>query len=274
MSRHAGATTLVVADLDGTLTFTGRAPEPEVLAAWDAVMACPGVRVALATARSPRCVQQWFGQRLAQTDLICCNGALVVPRTGQVSLRPLPATAVRQVVHRLAAEGTGYALEYGDHFAASDPDVLPWMGRLHRRAIPPGTAPQLEGVVKLCVATSAAAHRATAGLRGVSVLPHSTGDADVMAAGVGKEVAAASLRRQGQQLVVLGNDENDRGLLWAADSAYLVGSGLRDLDVVSHLRRVPADPATVAGVLSGLSKRLRGGRGLTVPPAWRGVPGA
>ena len=63
-----------------------------------------------------------------------------------------------------------------------------------------------------------------------------------------------SLRRHfGDRLVALGNDENDRGLLWAADRAYLVGTGLRDLDAAPHVRRVTAAPSAVTAVLRDLT---------------------
>ncbi len=247
--RGARDETLVVADLDGTLTFAGDRPEPVVLAAWDALMALPGVRVALATARSPRCIRGWFGPRVSQIDLVCCNGALVVPAAGRVTSSPLPVRGLHPVVSRLEHLGVGYCLEYGDHFVASTPRALPWMGTRHRRLLPRGLAPRLEGVLKLSVASAEAAHAAVVGVPGLTVLPHATGDGDVLARGVGKEVAVADLRRRGERLVALGNDANDRGLLGAADAAYLVGGGLRDLDLLPHVRRVPAVSDAVAQVL-------------------------
>ena len=252
MSALTGAT-LVVADLDGTLTFTAGAPEPQILAAWDALLDTRGVRVALATARSPRCVRRWFGDRTGRIDLVCCNGALVIPTQGSVSWEPLPVPALHRVLTRLAADRAGYCLEYGDHFVASSPTALPWMGDHHRRVLAPGEGHRTEGVVKVSVDSGRAAHRAATDLRGVQVLAHATGDADIVRAGVGKEVAVASLRRPGERLVALGNDENDRGLLWAADRAYLVGTGLRDLDAAPHVRRVTAAPWAVTAVLRDLT---------------------
>lgn len=248
--------TLVVADLDGTLTFTEDRPEPAVMAAWDRLTSIRGVRMAVATARAPVFVRNWFRHRLQHTDAVCCNGALVLPAGGPASPWALPVPAVHQVTRQLARTAVSYRVDYGEHFVARGPDVMPWMLDAHRRELAPDVAPRCDGVVRMLVSCSKTAQRAAAGLPGVTVIPHSTGDADVVATGVGKEAAVATLRRGGEQMIALGNDENDRGLLQAADAAYVVGTRLTDLDAAPHVRRVPAGTHPVAGLLTDLADSL------------------
>lgn len=251
-----GPQTLVVADLDGTLTFTEDGPEPPVMAAWDRLTATAGVRMAVATARAPVFVRDWFRDHLQHTDAVCCNGALVLP-AGRVALPwALPVAVVRQVTRSLAGRGVSYRVDYGEHFVARGPDVMPWMVDAHRTELPPDVEPRFEGVIRLLISCREAARQAAGGLAGVTVIPHATGDADVVATGVGKRAAVATLRRSGEQMVVLGNDENDRELLQAADAAFVVGPRLEDLDAAQHVRRVPSGTAEVAAVLSGLADSL------------------
>lgn len=248
--------TLVVADLDGTLTFTEDRPESAVMAAWDRLTAIQGVRMAVATARAPVFVRDWFRDRLQHTDVVCCNGALVLPAGRDAVPWALPVPVVHQVTGRLADRGVSYRVDYGEHFVARGPDVMPWMVDAHRRELAPDVAPRCDGVVRMLVSCSETARHAADGLPGVTVIPHASGDADIVATGVGKEAAVARLRRRGEQLVALGNDENDRGLLQAADAAYVVGTGLTDLDAAPHVRRVPGGTTPVAELLTDLAESL------------------
>lgn len=248
--------TLVVADLDGTLTFTEGQPVREVMDAWDQLAAVPTVRMAVATARAPVFVRDWFRHRLLHTDAVCCNGALVLAAGEAGAPWALPVPAVRRVTRLLATRGVSYRVDYGEYFVARGPDSMPWMVDAHRRELAPDVAPRCDGVVRMLVSCSETARRAAHGLRGVSVIAHSTGDADIVATGVGKRGAVAGLRRDSEQLIALGNDENDRELLGAADAAFVVGTGLADLDAAPHVRRVPAGPGPVAELLTGLADSL------------------
>src|SRR5699024_1037524 len=140
-----------------------------------------------------------------------------------------------------------------------------WMLDAHRRPLAPGLMPHCAGVLRMLVSCSRRAHQAAHGLPGVKVIPHGGGDADLVAHGVGKETAVASLRRPGEQLVALGNDENDRELLRSADLAYVVGAGLPEVGRAVH--RLPARPGSVAGALHALRHRLSRYNGRATAPA-------
>lgn len=239
--------TLLVCDLDGTLTFAPRAPEEVVLDVLRALAETDGVRLAIATARSARTVQEWFPELLGRLEVVCCNGALTLG-TDEVP-RFLPRASLAIAVRRLARAGAAFCLEYGTHFVASERGALPWMGQAHRALLPSGARPDVRRVLKCSVADASAARRAANRLPGIVVLPHGSGDADLMASHVSKAAAVSRLQRPGERLVALGNDVNDLALLRSADVGIVVGDGLGELDAVRHVRRVRADPGTVAAAL-------------------------
>lgn len=252
---------LVACDLDGTLTFARRAPDPVVMTELVRLSECTGVRLVIATARSARSVRQWFPGLAGRIDAICCNGAMTAG--GVVDRRPLPERALRRALRRLDREGVGYCLEYGSHFLATGLDVLPWMGAEHRVVRTAGGGVDLASVLKCSVADATAAHRAARRLPGIAVVPHASGDADLMASGVSKAAAVARLRRPGERVVAFGNDHNDLSMLEEADRAFVVGDGLAALDRRGHIRRVPAEPDAVATALAEVTS----GVGLAVPSA-------
>lgn len=250
---------LVATDLDGTLTFDGRRPHRSVLEAIERIATLPEVRVAVATARSPRVVGEWFGALDPHLDRVCCNGALVQTATAELGRSVLCPRAVQRVTAYLDAHREPYCLEYGDHFVASAPDALPWMGD-RARAVAARARPA-PGVLKVAVANGAGQVdrlRALVGGAGV-VLPHLTGDADVVprgadkADGVRRLVAGLGFR---PTVLALGNDLNDQRLLREADRSIVVGDGLPELDRHSHVRRVAASPRAVAAALHGASRTL------------------
>ncbi|CAM3784699.1 HAD family hydrolase [Occultella aeris] len=272
----------IVSDLDGTIAFGGRRPARSIRSALFALAAAPDTRVVLATSRTPRCVGDWFGPRAHRFDLVCCNGALVVRRSGTAPARgsgahaaptaavtrtAIPATAVGHIVATLGAAGAAYCLEYGHEFVATDHDSLPWWGARHRRVLAPGRVPDLVGVVKVTVAHSQGWARTFEALEGVDVFPHETGDMDVVASGVDKAAALAGLL-DGARTAVLafGNDRNDLALLRAADRAVVVGTGLAELDELPTVRRVAASPDAVLTALRAGVRQL-----MDVVPAGRAV---
>jgi hydroxymethylpyrimidine pyrophosphatase-like HAD family hydrolase len=259
----------IVTDLDGTIAFGGRRPVRSIRSALLGLAAAPDTRMVLATSRTPRCIADWFGARAHRFDLICCNGALVVPRSparesaaraarpARVTRTAIPATAVGQIVAALGATGAAYCLEYGHEFVATDHDSLPWWGTRHRRVLTPGRMPDLAGVVKVTVARAQGWARTFDALEGVDVFPHETGDLDVVASGVDKAAALARLL-DGTPTAVLafGNDRNDLALLRAADRAVVVGAGLAELDGLPAVRRVAANPGAVLAALRAEARQI------------------
>ncbi|WP_154792629.1 HAD family hydrolase [Occultella kanbiaonis] len=248
----------IVTDLDGTIAFGGCRPVRAIRSALFALAAAPDTRVVLATSRTPRCIGDWFGPRAHRFDLVCCNGALVVARSGAAVTRTaIPATAVGHIVAALGAAGAAYCLEYGHEFVATDHDSLPWWGTRHRRVLAPGRVPDLAGVVKVTVARTQGWARTFGALEGVDVFPHETGDLDVVAGGVDKAAALAGLLG-GTSTAVLafGNDRNDLALLRAADRAVVVGAGLVELDGLPAVRRVAASPDAVLAALRAGARQI------------------
>lgn len=243
---------LVVCDIDGTLTFTGRRPEPRVLAQLVALASRgPRVRIAVATSRSSRNVLAWFPELLHRLDRICCHGALTIT-ADRISRVPVPVESLEVVVGRLADLGADYCLERGTHFAASDAGALPWLGTAHRYVLPGLPArSDLTGVVMCSVADAEQAAEAVRDVAGVSLVPNA-GHADVVAAGVDKARALAELREPDDHVVVLGNDHEDLPMLLAADRAYVVGGDLAGLDELPHISRAPATAIGVGDVLAQL----------------------
>ncbi|MBZ2197790.1 HAD family hydrolase [Occultella gossypii] len=246
----------IVTDLDGTIAFGGRRPARSIRSTLFALATAPDTRVVLATSRTPRCIGDWFGPRAHRFDLVCCNGALVVPRAGTaaVTRTAIPATAVGQIVAALGAAGAAYCLEYGHEFVATDHDSLPWWGTRHRRVLDQGRVPDLGGVVKVTVARAEGWAQTFGALGGVDVFPHETGDLDVVARGVDKAAALAGLLK-GTRTAVLafGNDRNDLAMLRAADRAVVVGAGLAGLPAV---RRVAANPEAVLAALRAEARQI------------------
>lgn len=249
----------LVTDLDGTVAFDGRRPDRDIRLALEELAASGAVRVVLATARTHRCIESWFGAFGRQVDLLCCNGALTVlggrsagtaPRA--VVRRTIAPAAVAEVVDRLSRAGAHYCLEYGPWFAATSAHSLPWWGREHRRVLSPGELPVLDGVVKVTLEKAGPWAQEFAGLDEVDVFPHETGDMDLVARGVDKAVALAELLDASvdrDPVVALGNDRNDLALLCGADRAFLVGEGLPGLEGLAYVTRVPAVVESVASVL-------------------------
>lgn len=239
---------LVACDLDGTLTFTHRRPDEVVIAALRRLIATDGVRLVIATARSSRSVREWFPDLLDRIEVICCNGAWIHGRD-VVEQRHLPARRLAIVLRRLDRAGVDYCLERGTHFVATAPDALPWMGQAHRVVRSATEMTQVAGVLKCSVESAAAAQRAVAGIPGLAVVPHASGDADLVVRGVSKATALDRLRQPGESVVALGNDHNDAALLRRADVSYVVGQGLRELDRYRHVGRIASESGVVAAVL-------------------------
>ncbi|KRF19697.1 HAD family hydrolase [Nocardioides sp. Soil796] len=241
---------LIACDLDGTLTFDGTCPAQPLVDVLEDFAERPDVRLVLATARSPRCLRDWFGRLAQRIDLVCCNGALHLPPGGlPATVRALPAASVGRLLERLDRAGVGWCAEYGDHFVARDATALPWFGDRARRLMAPGQRPPLDGVLKVSIEESRRGLPAAAGLPGVVTLPHATGDMDVVAAGVDKSVAVAGLSSTGAADLAVGNDLNDLAMLRSARRAVVVGDGLPTLDDVPHVRRVAAHPRDVERAL-------------------------
>lgn len=240
---------LVVSDLDGTLTFDGRCPQPSVVDRLRALAASSDVRLVLATSRSPRCLRDWFGDLAHGIDLVCCNGALHLPPGGvPATVQPLPPAVAASLLARLDRRGVGWVADYGDHFTAPNRDVLPWFGVEHRR-LSAGGATRPDGILKISVEDAAAGAAAVAGLTGLTTLPHATGDMDVVARGVDKAAAVAALTGGSGADLALGNDLNDLQLLRGAGTALVVGDGLPELDQRAHVERVAANPEAVVRAL-------------------------
>lgn len=247
-------TTFVVSDLDGTLAFDGRPPVRAITDLLHALSTAPGVRLVLATSRSPRSLRKWFGELADRIDLICCNGALVVGPHGELDRRPLPPAALGTMLAELRSAGEDFCLEHGDHFTASSADALPWMGSDRRITLCPGEQIPMDGVLKLSIAHADpwAPRLHMLAPHDVEVFPHLTGDADVVAAGVTKALALDRLLAGADRSTVtaFGNDANDLDMLREADRAIVVGSGLPGLDRLGHVRRIPADDTIIAEVLA------------------------
>ncbi|WP_067432695.1 HAD family hydrolase [Nocardioides jensenii] len=241
---------MIACDLDGTLTFDGRRPDDRLVDVLETFAERTDVRLVLATARSPRCLREWFGRLAQRIDLVCCNGALHLPPGGlPATIHALPSGSVGALLDRLDRAGAGWCAEYGDHFVSRDPRALPWFGGRHRRVLRNGEAVQLEGVLKVSIDDARAGAAAADGLSGVVALPHATGDLDVIAAGVDKSVAVAGLSSSGAADLAVGNDLNDLAMLRAARRAVVVGDGLPSLDREAHVRRVVACPRAVEDAL-------------------------
>ncbi|MDQ0615877.1 hydroxymethylpyrimidine pyrophosphatase-like HAD family hydrolase [Microbacterium sp. W4I4] len=250
----------IATDLDGTISFAGKRPDATILDALSAFSRREGTAVTIATARSPRVVGEWFGVLGRDLGQVCCNGAIVATERGTVARQGIDPVLVHMLVMWLRDRGEGFCLEYGDRFAASDANALPWMG-MDSRITLGETSPMLEDVVKICVATGAIWAETLALLAGdaAEVYPHATGDADIVAGGVNKAAGVRRLHTAGHRLVALGNDRNDLELLLTADAAIVVGDQLPELDACSHVRRVPANPITVVRALqeaTELSERI------------------
>lgn len=242
---------LLVCDLDGTLTFTDRRPEPPVVVALRRLATHqPFVRIAVATSRSPRQVWEWFPELQHRLGRICCHGAITVTSTGMARV-PIAAAALLTVVDRLIVAGADYCLEYGSYFAASSAGALPMLGTAHRYVLPGPPSPgDLSGVVMCTVPDARQAAAAVSGVPGVTLVAHVTGAADIVASDVDKQQAVAALREPDEHLVALGNDRDDLPMLLAADEAYVVGQDLTGVDDLPHVTRIGACADDVAAALA------------------------
>lgn len=259
MRTAAMTSTVVVTDLDGTTAFDGKPPVPEIMGTLEALARTPGIRLVVATSRSPRSPHDWFGAFGAGIDLICCNGALIIGNGEEVGRLALPPALLGGMIAELRAAGEDFCLEYGDHFVASRADALPWMGVRHRRVLARSESPDLEGVLKLSITRAdpwAPRFHDLAGAR-AEVYPHLTGDADIVAAGATKALGLRRLLRAvpvavpGAAPVVaaFGNDANDLDLLRGASRAVVVGDGLPGLERLAHVTRIQAESALIAATL-------------------------
>lgn len=240
----------VATDLDGTISFSGRTPSARIRSALAALMDRDDASVTVATSRSPRVVDEWFSAARASMGSVCCNGAIVASGQATITRTALDPIVVRMLVKCLRDRDEHFCLEYGDMFAASHPDALPWMGDSARQTIGE-TSPLLDGVLKISIATGAAWIDALEFVAGdaARVYPHLTGDADVVARGASKAAGVRRLLTPDDHLIALGNDRNDLDLLLAADRAIVVGSALPELDGFSHVRRVRASSGEVLTAL-------------------------
>lgn len=264
MNALVHTSTIVCCDLDGTLVHDGGPPSPAVLDAVTRLTATTRIRVVLATSRSPRCVRPWFRPLLGRLDLLCCDGALWLQRGGVRWARPMDPALVARALDALDGVGADYAVDHGHSFATRTPTVMPWLGTEHRRVLPrhtPGAVAvdgrsPLHGVLRICVADGEAGARALTDLPGLTIFPHGSGDLDVVAAGTDKSRPLQMMRDVDHvrvpRLVVLGDDENDRGMLGLADRGYVVGGRMPDLDLLPGVVRVGTED--VVPVLEGLAR--------------------
>ncbi|UNK71937.1 HAD family hydrolase [Microbacterium sp. H1-D42] len=247
----------VATDLDGTISFRGRRPDDTILAVLTDLAHRDDVAVTIATARSPRVVTEWFAPLSEHLGRVCCNGAMVATDRATIMRSELDPVLVRMLIGWLRERDQGFCLEYGDRFAASHPDALPWMGT-EKRITLGEASPMLDGVLKISIAAGAIWSDMLALLVGAAaeVYPHVTGDADIVARGVDKAVGVRRLHPSGDRLLALGNDRNDLGLLLTADVGIVIGEQLPELDLCSHVRRVPSDSAAVVAALQLAAARL------------------
>lgn len=255
---------IIASDLDGTLVFDGRPPDPVVMAEILAAMLTPGLRLVFATSRSPRSLRGWFGPLVERFEAICFNGALVLSGGLEVTRRPMDADVLGGMIERLLSAGEPFCVDYGDHFAATDATALPWMGSAHRQLTVRGGPWNLEGAFKLCIAhANPWALRLSELAAGTAeVYPHLSGDADVVAAGATKADGLQFLLDESSdsgwaQVVALGNDANDFGLLSNAGRSYVVGDGLPGIERLRHVRRLPPQQSIIAATLR-LERELAG----------------
>lgn len=240
----------IATDLDGTISFDGRRPHPLIRTALTKLSTRGDVALSVATARSPRVLDEWFGHLAGSLGRVCCNGAIVATPTAELHRRSLDPLLVRELVLRLRERGERFCVEYGDRFASSHPEALPWMGTKAR--IPLAQAsPLLDGVVKVSIATGAGWTAELTRFVGTigQVYPHATGDADVVARGANKADGIRRLRLERESLLALGNDVNDRELLLSADRAIIVGDLMPELDAYPHVTRVGASPHAITAAL-------------------------
>lgn len=247
----------VAADLDGTVAFDGRPPSGRLNSMLGTLALRQDVSLSIATARPPRVVEEWFPALSPHLGRVCCNGSIVADGRGELHRSCLDPVLVRELVRLLRTRGESFCLEYGDRFAASSPDALPWMGTEARLSLQE-CSPLLDGVVKVSIGTGASWARTLQQVVGDGglVYAHATGDADVVAPGANKATGIRMLRGRDDRLIALGNDLNDRELLLEADAAILVGEGLPELDAHTHVRRVPAEGTAVAAALAVVVARM------------------
>ncbi|MBM7831065.1 hydroxymethylpyrimidine pyrophosphatase-like HAD family hydrolase [Agromyces cerinus] len=248
---------VIATDLDGTIAFDNRRPDRLIRAVLSRLVFGYDARLVVATARSPRVLEAWFGSLGPFISGVCCNGALVSEGGREVHRAALLPELVREVALALGAVDAAFCLDYGDGFVESRPGALPWMGERARRAMPEG-GPRLDGVVKLCVADGAGRAPELTALAGgrAEVFPHATGDADVVAAGTNKANGLARILADDDVVLALGNDLNDLELLRSADRAVVVGTGLPGIERLGHVVRTPADIGRIAATLMSEARGL------------------
>lgn len=250
---------VVVADLDGTVSFDDRPPGPKAAAALRLVADHPGFRLVLASSRPPPAIRRLVGGLTDRADLIACNGALCVSRDGLVARTAFPEAFVDTVVAALVAARDDFCLDYGDWFLASTPDALPWKGTSERRVLDRRRPPA--GALK--IATPTDVRRAMLGRLAAGrahLIRHETrGDVEVVPAGVTKATGLDVLLGPDRPPVIaLGNDTNDLEMLTSADHGIVVGDGLRHLDQVPHLHRVAGHDTAVASALTSVLRGFLG----------------
>ncbi|WP_139417483.1 HAD family hydrolase [Agromyces laixinhei] len=247
---------VIATDLDGTIAFDNRPPDPLISTVLSRLVLGYGARLVVATARSPRVLGDWFDSLASELGGVCCNGALVSSSGREVHRAALAPDLVDQLTVALGADAA-YCLDYGDHFVESRPGALPWMGTA-ARVVAPIDGLRLGGVVKLCIEDGAPRARELVELTAgrAEVFPHMSGDADVVAAGTNKANGLARLVGPGDTVLALGNDLNDLELLRSADRAIVVGRGLPGIERLEHVTRVPAETRRIAAMLTSEARDL------------------
>lgn len=209
---------VVVADLDGTLSLGRRPLVPELAAVLRRVADLPEARLVLASSRPLPEIHRLMGSLADDADLIACNGALRVSRTGGVSRTALSDVLVGELLTVLIDEA--FRLDYGDRLVESSPGALSWMGTGHRSVLR-RFGPQT-GVLRVSTTTDRPYARLAQLVRGrAEVIRHGLrGHLEVVPLGINKVVALDLLMGEERAPVIaLGTDTHDLGLLRSADHA-------------------------------------------------------
>lgn len=245
---------VLVADLDGTLSFDGRSIGPEVSSALRDLGTRAGLRLVFATSRAPRGARALLGPLADGADLICCNGAVTVVDGVMRRTRTLPDPLVEDVVEFLRSRQTPFYLDRGDRFFVYG-GGFPWMDYADRLDVASSETPVVGEVVKIAIDTPDP-DRLLSDLRShagpeVEICAHEGGVLDLTPAGLSKATAITELGIH--ELVAYGNDLNDQDMLGRADLSVVVGHGLPGIDRAGHVERVAPDDASVAAALRSLA---------------------
>lgn len=264
---------LVALDLDGTLLDGEHRLDPQFWTLVDRWRA-RGVEVVVASGRQRQSVHAVLGDRLAELDLICDNGALLVRGGEPVHTEPVGPTAVGEVTRRiraLAADGRRVASSF------SGPDGA-WLegaesvAELAQVYYPTAVlVPDLTAIDALALKISVfdtepvteAVLPALADLGGrYALLQGHRNWVDVNAAGVDKGAALARLQGllgvSPAQTAAFGDQLNDLGMLADAGISYAMANAHPDVHAVARFRAPANTEAGVLRVLAGMLALLDG----------------